>query len=298
MPAVRANGITIEYEPFGPNEGVPVLLIHGFGQQLVAWPPEFLEGFTLAGMRVVVYDNRDTGLSTKFDGRIPDLTAVGETIRAGKKPNVPYLLDDMAADAAGLLDALGIESAHVVGASMGGMIAQLVALDHPAKARSLIAVFTTPGDDDLPPPSREAHLSLMSQPPAQDRGSIIAHMLTSRLAYASPGYPSDDERAARLFGQAYDRMYYPEGTLRHWSAIAASPPRGGRLRGLNLPALVLHGADDALLSPAHGRRIADRIRGARYYELPGWGHDMPAGVIPQLHNLMVPFILKVEAAQR
>jgi pimeloyl-ACP methyl ester carboxylesterase len=291
---MRANEIAIEYESFGPENGVPLLLIHGFAQQSVAWPDEFVEGFARAGMRVIVYDNRDTGFSRKFDGQIPDLSAISADMRAGRKPDVPYTLDDMAADAAGLLDALGIESAHVAGASMGGMIAQLVALNHTAKTRSLTVIFSTTGDAGLPPSSRESHLALVTPPAGQDRASVIAHVLKNRLAYSSTGFPLDDERAALLIGRAYDRMYYPEGGLRHMSAVLSAPPRGERLRSLKLPALVLHGSADTLLPPAHGRSIADAIPGAEYHEIAGWGHDLPAGVIPLLHGLMLPFIGGVE----
>jgi pimeloyl-ACP methyl ester carboxylesterase len=151
MAGIRANGIDIEYETFGPKDGVPVLLIHGFGQQLIAWPEEFVDGLAKAGLRVICFDNRDTGLTAKWDGIIPDFGAIMAAARERRKPDVPYFLSDMAADAAGLLDALGIASAHILGASMGGMIAQLVALDHSANARSLIEIFTTTNDAGLPP---------------------------------------------------------------------------------------------------------------------------------------------------
>jgi pimeloyl-ACP methyl ester carboxylesterase len=208
----------------------------------------------------------------------------------------PYTLSDMAADAAGLLDALGIGSAHILGASMGGMIAQLVALEHRAKVRSLTILFSTPGDPDLPRSTREAQQALITPPSGTDRASVIQHVLESRTAYGSKGFAQDEARIARHVGQCYDRMYYPEGALRHWSAILATKPRGERLRELNLPALVLHGTDDTLIPPAHGRRIAERIPGATYHEIAGWGHDMPLGVIPRLHELIVPFIDKVERA--
>jgi len=297
MAKVRANGIDIEYEVFGPKDGVPLLLIHGFGQQSIAWSPEFINGLTGAGLRVISYDNRDTGLSTKFDGKIPDLGAIMSAVRAGQKPDVPYSLSDMAADATGLLDALGIESAHIAGASMGGMIAQLVALDHPKKARSLIAIFSTTGDLGLPPSSAEAHLALTTPSPANDRETVIAHTLKGRQAYASTAFLSNEARLADQVGRAYDRMYYPEGALRHWSAILSTPPRGERLKSLKQPALVLHGSADTLLPPAHGRRIADCVPGAEYHEVEGWGHDMPLTVIPKVLGFMVPFMKKVEAGR-
>jgi pimeloyl-ACP methyl ester carboxylesterase len=297
MARIRANGIDIEYEIFGPRDGVPILLIHGFGQQLIAWPEEFVDGLAKAGLRVVVFDNRDVGLTQKWDGQIPDLGTAMAALRAGRKPEIPYFLRDMAADAAGLLGALGIDSAHICGASMGGMIAQLVALDRPEKTRSLIEIFSTTGDAGLPPSSAEAHLALTTPAPANDRASVIAHVLKSARAYASTGFAIDEARKAEHIGRAYDRYFYPEGALRHWSAIVASPPRGKRLRALKLPALVLHGTADTLLPPEHGRQIAECIAGAEYHEIEGWGHDMPLGVIPLLHGFMLQFVGRVEAGR-
>ena len=294
MTAVRANGIVIEYETFGPKDGIPLLLIHGFVQQSIAWPPEWIDGFAHAGFKVIAYDNRDTGLSQKWDGRIPDPAGISGAMRRGEKPDVPYTLSDMAADAAGLLDALGIESAHVVGASMGGMIAQLVALDHPEKVRSLTLIFSTSGDRGLPPASGEAHLALTTEAPAHDREAVIAHVLKGRRAYASKGFAADDERSAIHIGRCYDRMYYHEGALRHWAATLATPARGERLRGLKVPALVLHGTDDTLLPCEHGRQLGGCIPGAEYHEIKGWGHDLPPGAIPILHGLMLPFLEKAE----
>jgi pimeloyl-ACP methyl ester carboxylesterase len=294
MSQIRANGIDMEYRTYGPQGGVPFLLIHGFGQQLTAWPEELIDGLVKAGLRVIVFDNRDVGLTQKWDGQIPDLDAAITVLRAGKKAEVPYFLRDMAADAAGLLDALGIESAHICGASMGGMIAQLVALDHTAKARSLIEIFSTTNDSGLPASTAEAHLALTTAAPASDRASVIVHTLKSARAYASTGFAIDEARRAEHIGRAYDRCYYPEGRLRHWSAIIASAPRGKRLRALKLPALVLHGTADTLLPPAHGRYIAECIAGAEYHEIAGWGHDIPLDVIPLLLGFIVPFVEKVE----
>lgn len=298
MPTAEANGIVIAYETYGPADGVPLLLIHGFAQQLVAWAPEWIEGFTRAGMKVIAYDNRDTGLSRKFDGQIPDFAAITAAMRRRERPDAPYTLADMADDAAGLLDALGIESAHVAGVSMGGMIAQLVALNHPEKVRSLTAIFTTSGDRGLPPSSAEAHQALTTPPPAHDRASVVEHILKGRRAYSSTGFAIDEAEVAAHAGRCYDRMYYPEGALRHWAAIIASPPRGERLRGLKVPALVLHGTADTLMPPAHGRQLASCIPGAEHHEIEGWGHDMPKGVMPAVHGLMIAFIEKAEEARR
>jgi pimeloyl-ACP methyl ester carboxylesterase len=298
MAQIRANGIDIEYGVYGPADGVPLILIHGFGQQLIAWPDEFLKALTDGGLKVVAFDNRDVGLSAKWDGQIPDFAKIAADLQASRSPQIAYSLDDMAADVTGLLDALGIKSAHVAGASMGGMIAQLAVLNHPDKARSLISMFSTTGDRSLPPATPEAHMALLTKPDGDERAAVIAHVLQSRRAYASTAYPYDVERIAAQVGASYDRMYYPEGTLRHWAAILAAPPRSERLKALDLPTLVLHGGADTLIRPAAGRHTVECIRGAEYREIEGWGHDIPLGVIPRIAGYMLDFVGRVEAARR
>jgi pimeloyl-ACP methyl ester carboxylesterase len=294
MTQIRANGIAIEFEDIGPKDGSPLLLIMGFGSQLTSWPREFREGLANGGLRVISMDNRDVGLTQKWDGQIPDVRAAQAALSDGRKPDVPYDLADMAADSACLLDELGVESAHIAGASMGGMIAQLVALDHPKKARSLISIFSTTSDPSLPRSSPEAQAALTTPPPASDRQSVIAHSLKGRRTYASTAYPFDEERLGALIGASYDRAYYPEGSLRQWAAILASPPRTERLKSLRIPALVLHGGADTLIRPEAGRHTAQCIPGAEYHELEGWGHDLPLGVLPKLFGLILPFVGKVE----
>ncbi|HXC55508.1 MAG TPA: alpha/beta hydrolase [Rhizomicrobium sp.] len=297
MAKIRANGIEIEYEDSGPRAGVPLLFINGFGSQMTSWPEEFREALEAAGLRVIRFDNRDVGLSQKWHGIVPDVRAVMAAMREGKKPDVPYTLNDMAADAAALLSELGIETAHISGASMGGMIAQLVALNHPQKARSLISIFSTTSDPSLPPSSPEAMAALTTPAPSTDRAAVIAHSLKGRRAYASTAYPFDEERLGRLIGANYDRMFYPEGSARQYAAIMASPPRTERLKSLTLPSLVLHGSADMLLRVEAGRHTAQTIPGAEYREIAGWGHDMPLGVIPAVVGFMTDFIGRVEAAR-
>ena len=294
MARIKANGIEIEYDVSGPEDGPPLLLIMGFGTQMTGWPDEFHRMLTDSGMRVIRFDNRDVGLTQKWDGIMPDTRAAMTALRDGRKPDVPYTLDDMAGDAAGLLDALGIQSAHIMGASMGGMIAQLVALNHPAKARSLISIFSTTGDPSLPRSSPEAQEALMARPSSARREDVIAHSIKGRRAYASTRFPFDEERLAKLIGAAYDRSFYPQGTLRQWAAIVASPPRTDRLKQLRIPALVMHGTADTLIPCAAGRHTAECIPGAEYHEIEGWGHDIPLGVIPELRDLIVPFVTRVE----
>jgi pimeloyl-ACP methyl ester carboxylesterase len=294
MSRIRANNVEIEYEDIGPRNGVPFLLIMGFGSQMTSWPREFREGLVDGGLRVITFDNRDVGLTQKWDGVFPDMKAVQIAMAEGRKPDVPYTLTDMAADAAGLLDALGIASAHIAGASMGGMIAQLVALDHPAKARSLISVFSTTGDPSLPRSTPEAQAALMTPAPGTDRASVVAHSLKGRRAYASTRFPFDEVRLAELAGASYDRSFYPQGSLRQWTAVMVSPPRTERLKKLHIPTLVLHGTADTLIPCAAGRHTAQCIPGAEYHEIEGWGHDLPLGVLPELFGFILPFVARVE----
>jgi len=298
MTKIRANGIELEYDETGPASGIPFLMINGFGSQMTSWSDEFRQSLSGAGLRFIRFDNRDVGLSQKWHGIVPDMRAVLQAVREGRKPDIPYTLNDMAADAAGLLDALNIESAHIAGASMGGMIAQLVALDHPAKTRSLISIFSTTSDPSLPPSSPEALAALTTPPPAQDRASVIAHGVKGRRTYATTRFPFDEQRAAALAGAAYDRSYYPEGTSRQYAAILAGPPRTERLKSLKVPALVLHGSADTLLRPECGRHTAQCISGAEYHEIEGWGHDMPPQIVPLVSAFIVPFVQRVEAARK
>jgi len=298
MATIRANGVELEYDESGPPNGIPFLMINGFGSQMTSWSDEFRQGLTGAGLRFIRFDNRDVGLSQKWHGIVPDVRAVMQDVREGRKPNIPYTLSDMAADAAGLLDALGIESAHIAGASMGGMIAQLVALDHPAKTRSLISIFSTTGDPSLPPSSPEAMAALTTPPPATDRATVIAHGLKGRRTYATTRFPFDEQRVGALIGSAFDRSYYPEGSTRQYAAIVASPPRTERLTSLKVPALVLHGSADTLLRPDGGRHTAKCIPGSEYHEIDGWGHDMPPQMVPLVHGFILPFVQRVEAARK
>jgi pimeloyl-ACP methyl ester carboxylesterase len=295
MAKIRANGIEIEYADTGPRDGIPLLFINGFGSQMTSWPEEFRLGLEAVGIRVIRFDNRDVGLTQKWDGIKVDARAVVQAMREGKKPDVPYVLSDMASDAAALLTELGIGNAHISGASMGGMIAQLVALEHPEKARSLISIFSTTSDPSLPPSSPEAMASLTTPAPSNDRATVVAHSLKGRRTYASTAWPFDEAFLAELIGKNYDRMFYPEGTTRQYAAIMASAPRTERLKSLKLPALVLHGSADMLLRVEAGRHTAKCIPGSEYHEIEGWGHDMPLPVIPQVVGFITDFIRRVEA---
>lgn len=261
-----ANGIEICYEVFGEPGGRPVVLIMGLGAQMISWPEEFIGLLVESGHRVVRFDNRDVGLSTHF------------TPADGDAPAPSYLLDDMADDTAGLMDVLGWESAHVVGASMGGMIAQALAIRHPARVRTLTSIMSTPG----PRVGRatEEAMAALTAPAPQDRDGAIARAIENARVIGSPGYEMDVERITRLAGEAYDRAFDPAGTARQFIAIRRSADRTEGLRGLSVPALVIHGEDDPLVTLEGGTATADAIPGAKLLTFPGMGHDLPRPLWP------------------
>lgn len=296
MAQIKANGISVEYDVSGPENGVPLLLIMGFGSQMTSWTPSFTQALVAEGFRVIRFDNRDVGLTQRFSGT-PSAKDVAAAVARGETPDLPYKLTDMAADAAGLLDALGIESAHIAGASMGGMIAQLVALDHPKKTRSLISIFSTTGDPSLPRSTPEAQAALLTAPASTSRDDVVAHAVKNRKVYASTRWPYDEARVAALAGASYDRAYYPEGTLRQYAAILATPPRTERLKSLKTPALVLHGTADTLIPWQAGAHTAASIPESEFVLIDGWGHDLPEGGVGVIADYMAAFIRRAEAGR-
>lgn len=296
MAQIKANGVMLEYDVAGPDDGIPLLLVMGYGAQMTSWPPAFRDRLVEHGIRVIRFDNRDVGLSQKFQG-LPDSAKVAAARAAGETPDVPYTLTDMAADAAGLLDELGLESAHVAGASMGGMIAQMIALNHPKKTRSLISIFSTTGDPSLPRSSPEAQAALMTRPASTERDVVVAHSVKGRKSYSSTRWPSKDEDVAALVGAAYDRSFYPEGTVRQMAAITASGPRTDLLPTLRLPALVMHGTADHLIPWQAGQHTASLIPGSEFVLIDGWGHDIPVAGVPTLTDYIIGFVRRVEASR-
>ena len=294
---IKANGIDITYELAGPTSGAPLVIIQGYTSQMTSWPDEFHEALAAAGLHVIRFDNRDVGLGHKHHGVFPDLRAVAAAMKEGTKPPVPYTLNDMADDVAALLDALNIQSAHIAGASMGGMIAQLVAIRHPQKTRSLISLMSTTSDPSLPRSDPAAQEALMQKPPGEDKDSVADHATKMRLIIGSPGFPEDQAKVRARFAMNYDRSYYPEGGLRQWAAIMATPPRTEQLKKLNVRALVLHGDADILIKPEAGRHTAECIKGAELKIIKGWGHNMPIGAVPAVTGPMIDFIRRVEAGR-
>lgn len=279
----RSNGIEIEYETFGAKSDPALVLIMGLGAQLTLWPEALCEGLASRGFFVVRYDNRDVGLSTDF-GRwgVPNLMDAFTKLMKGEKVDTPYLLKDMAADAVGLLDALCIDRAHVVGVSMGGMIAQILAAQYPQRTRSLVSIMSTSGRPGLPMGKPEAVAMLSAQPPGTGREQLVQHGMKLRTVIGSPGFPADQAELRALVERNIDRRWYPEGAARQYLAVMASGPRVDLLKTVKVPTLVLHGEDDPLLPVECGRDVASLVPGGKVETWPGWGHDLPAQMVPRL----------------
>lgn len=271
------NGIEIGYETHGDAGGEPLLLVMGLGAQLIVWPLELCDALVDRGFYVIRYDNRDTGLSTKCNDVGGEFMAAFLAASLGEPVEVSYRLTDMAADGMGLLDHLGIESAHIVGASMGGMIAQTMAIEHPARVRSLTSIMSTTGEPDVGQPKPEA-MALLLQPPPLTREAAIEQSVASRRALGSPEH-FDEAVARQLAASTYDRCWYPAGTARQLLAILASGSRAEGLAELRVPTLVIHGDSDPLVTPSGGQRTAELIPGAELLMLEGMGHDLPPAVL-------------------
>ena len=279
----QANGIEIEYEDYGAKDAPPVLLIMGLGAQLTLWPMPMVDQLVDRGYRVIRYDNRDIGLSTKLDHEpAPTITAIVTALMMGSKPDVPYLLSDMADDAVGLLDALGIARAHIMGASMGGMIAQMVAALYPDRVLSLTSIMSTTGNPSLPAATAEAMAVLTTRPDGADEAAIVAHGIKVEKTIGSPGYPADEAALRERVLRDFRRMYYPPGFARQMAAIVASGDRRDALKGITAPTMVIHGADDPLVPLAGGRDTAATIPGAQIVEIAGMGHNLPEALIGEV----------------
>lgn len=283
MPQTTANGITIHYEDHGDPAAPPMLLIMGFGAQLTLWPDEFVDALVGHGFRVIRYDNRDIGLSHKFDGvRAPGIIKMTILSKLGITPRVPYTLSDMALDGVGLLDALGIDKAHIVGASMGGMIAQHVAARHGHRAHSLTSIFSTTGNPGLPAAQKDALKVLVTRPASMEEEALVDHGVLLAQTIGSPAYPADEQQLRERVRVTVRRSVYPEGPTRHLSAIVADGDRRAMLKDVTVPTLVLHGEADPLVRVEGGRDTAAHIPGAKLKTYSGWGHDLPAELIPSL----------------
>jgi pimeloyl-ACP methyl ester carboxylesterase len=275
----------LEYDTFGSPSDPALLLVMGFTAQLTAWDEQFCRIFADAGFHVIRFDNRDCGLSTKLDGQVADVGAVMAAVLSDQPaPPVPYTLSDMAADAMGLLDHLGIERAHVMGASMGGMIVQHIAIEHPHRVRSLVSVMSMPGEPEVGQPSPEAATALLAPPPT-DRQDYI-DSAPKWMIWQSKKY-RDEAKVKQNAARDFDRSFYPEGSTRQLAAIYASGRRTAGLQQLDCPTLVIHGRDDTLITPSGGERTAELIPGAHLLMLSDMGHDIPEPLWPVFTDAVI-----------
>ncbi|MFB7338182.1 alpha/beta fold hydrolase [Streptomyces adustus] len=284
MPLVDVSpGVSLAYESFGDPGDPAVLLVMGFGAQLIAWHEDFCRALAARGRHVIRYDNRDSGLSTRLDEHPVDMNRFIAAVSSGDIPAavamIPYRLRDMADDGLGLLTALGIERAHVVGTSMGGMIAQTMAITHPERVLTLTSMMSSTGESEYGGSSPEAQAVLFSPKPPDRAGYVAA--ADRELVWASRRY-GDAAALRELAGRSYDRAHYPAGVGRQLGAMILSGSRADELRALRVPTLVIHGLDDTLIDPSGGRRTAELVPGAELLLIPDMGHDRPRELWPEI----------------
>ena len=275
MNTASVGSVDIVYETIGDPSDTPLLLVMGLGMQLIHWDLELCEQLASRGFHVIRFDNRDAGLSTKIDAPVPNVMA----LMAGMPAKAPYLLTDMAGDALGLLDHLGIERAHVAGTSMGGMIAQQMAIEAPERVLSLASMLSTTGDRFVGTPKLRVWSVLMRRAP-HDRDAYIEYFIRVFRMIGSPAYRAEDERVRELAAATFDRCHHPAGTARQLAAVLASGSRTAALRKLDLPVVVIHGEADPLLPVRGGRATAKAVPGAELITIPGMGHDLPKELWP------------------
>jgi pimeloyl-ACP methyl ester carboxylesterase len=295
MPSVKANGIQIEYDTFGKSSSAPLLLIMGLGSQMILWDEEFCERVAAKGHFVVRFDNRDVGLSTKLHkAGIPNVMKAMTALMQGERIESPYSIDDMAEDSVGLLDALGIDKAHICGASMGGMIAQTIAMRHPARVASLTSIMSSTGAPTLPRAKPEVMMLLLTPPP-QEREACIEHGLKLWRTISGPGFHFDEQWIRTRVARSYDRCFYPQGAVRQLMAILAHGDRTPALKSVAAPTLVIHGGADPLVPVECGRATAEAVPGASLLIIEGMGHSLPVDVWPQIIEALAEHTRKADA---
>ena len=282
MTKAKANNIEIEYETFGDRSDKPLLLIMGLGDQMITWDKEFIKHLTDRGFFVIIFDNRDVGLSSKCDeGGKPDLMGAILAVQRGDPIEAPYSLDDMADDSIGLLDVLGIEKAHIVGASVGGMIAQTIAYRHPSRVLSLTSIMSTTGNPELPQMTQEAaEVFFLPVPPERD-AHIENQVRVGKFVYGS-GFPFNEERQRTFAARSFDRCFYPPGVERQMLAIMVHGNMKEKISAIKVPTLVIHGREDPLYPVECGIEIAETIQGSELIIIEGMGHSLP----PEVFNLI------------
>lgn len=280
---VQANGLELAYEQFGRDDAPALVLIMGLGTQLTGWPDAFCRALADTGLRVIRFDNRDIGLSTKIRGTRDYDSARRAYFKSllGREINAAYTLEDMVEDTVGLLDGLGIARAHLVGASMGGMIAQLVAATRPERVATLTSIMSTSGARKLPRGRFKVMMRLGNAPKSRDKDAIAAHLAKTMTLISSPKIGRSFADWEAEIRRTVERSYYPAGTARQTLAVLAAPPREDLLGSVRCPALVIHGDADPLLPVKHGRATADALPNAHYEEVPGMGHDLPPRMLPR-----------------
>ncbi len=296
MSQIKANNLTIEYEDTGPKDGPVILLIMGLAAQMTFWPDAMIRGFVDAGFRVVRFDNRDIGLTSKIHGkRAPNPVAQVAARFVGLNGLAPYTLHDMIADTVGLMDALKVARAHVVGVSMGGMIAQLMAATHPARVASLTSIMSGTLNPRLPGPSPRVTMPLfLSRPKGKSRDELIARAVQMWSLIRTEG---DDHRELEAkIASGFDRSYYPAGVRRQLAAIIATGDLRPHIRKITAPTLIIHGSKDPLAPVEGGRDSARNIKGARLEIIDGMAHDLPKKFLPQLTALIVDHARTAEKA--
>lgn len=293
---VQANGLDFEVEINEPSGGATaadaptVLLIMGLGMQLVAWPMAFVRALTDAGYRVLRLDNRDIGLSYKTTAPLPSLAWMALKYRLRLPVRADYTLREMVEDTRGVLDALKVARCHVIGVSMGGMIAQGLASYHPSRVASLTSIMSTTGARGLPQATPKAAMALLSRPKSRLRDDIIEHFSKVLRIIGSPKYPMAEADVRQRIGEAFDRSFYPAGTIRQLAAIMASGDRSAEVCRIQAPTLVIHGRDDPLVPLKNGEDTARKITGSEFAVIDGMGHDL--GALPELTALILPFLRK------
>ena len=298
MPRAGTNGLSLEYEISGDPAAPPILLIMGLGMQLTSWPPALRDGLAAQGFRVIAFDNRDAGLSTRIRvRRRPNLVLQIARAWARLPVRAPYTLEDMAEDSVGLLDALGIGRAHIVGASMGGMIAQVIAAAYPERVLSLTSIMSSSGNRRVSQAHPAARRALLSRPgdPA-DPESVIRHLVGVWGVIGSPAYPPDPAELRQRIEHSVRRAYHPAGVAQQLLAILASGDRRRMLAKITAPTLVIHGAADPLVPVAAGRDTAQHIRGAQLRVIDGMGHDFPAPLVPTMVDAIAAHCRAADAA--
>ncbi len=292
--AYATNGpVQIYYETFGDPSDPTLVLVNGLGSQCINYRTEWCERFVAQGFQVVRMDNRDVGLSTHFSDVTPDLAGVLAVISSGEPADVPYRLSDMAADVIAVLDTLGVDRAHVMGVSMGGMIVQALAIEYPERLRSIVSVMSNTGEVEYGQPTPEARARLFG-PPATNREEAVQNHLAGLRIWGSPG-KVDEDAQARFAGEAYDRAFDPAGVGRQMVAITASGPRADALGHVRVPTLVLHGSADTLITPSGGQRTAELIPGAEFVLLDGMGHDYPVAFWDEWVEVVTAHAAKADA---